>query len=158
MVIKTDSRGLVQWKKTLGGREDDYLWSVLEAADGGIVAAGQTESAGAGDFDAWLVKLEPCENEPPDPPAAPQGMAEARAGEEQAYVCVADVAGDDLVYVRYDWGDGSATGWDGPYFDGDECSASHAWNKPQRYGVRVQFRDIHGGESEWSEALTVTVR
>ncbi len=80
-VLKTDSNGDTVWTRTYGGSERDYGQSIQQTADGGYIAAGYTESFGAGRTDAWLLKLagevQPdvsIEIVPDDPPVTvPQG-------------------------------------------------------------------------------------
>ena len=57
-MIKTDREGLEEWYRTFGGEEDDRAYSVQQTADGGYVIAGDTNSFGAGDYDAYLVKTD----------------------------------------------------------------------------------------------------
>jgi predicted secreted protein len=57
-LIKTDAEGNEQWLKTFGGPKDDVGMSVLQAEDGGYVAAGRTASYGAGGDDIWLLKVD----------------------------------------------------------------------------------------------------
>ena len=49
-VFKTDATGALQWSKKLGGTGSDYLYSLTESEDGGIVASGFTDSKD-GDFE-----------------------------------------------------------------------------------------------------------
>jgi len=56
-LIKTDAEGNEQWSKTFGGPKDDVGMSVLQAEDGGYIAAGRTASYGAGGDDIWLLKV-----------------------------------------------------------------------------------------------------
>lgn len=58
-MIKTDTNGNKLWDKTFGGSSADYANSVQQTTDGGYIFAGYTGSYGAGDYDAWLVKLPP---------------------------------------------------------------------------------------------------
>lgn len=66
-IIKLGNTGNVQWKKCLGGSQDDLLWAVELSDDGGYVVAGQTSSddgdvsgkhsPGIPSSDFWVVKL-----------------------------------------------------------------------------------------------------
>jgi len=44
------------WYETFGGDGNDGFYAVLQAHDGGCIAAGFTTSYGEGSYDAWLVK------------------------------------------------------------------------------------------------------
>jgi hypothetical protein len=57
-LIKTDSNGSEKWNKTFGGGNNDYACSVEELNDGGYIMGGYTESFGAGETDAWLIKTD----------------------------------------------------------------------------------------------------
>jgi Leucine-rich repeat (LRR) protein len=56
-ILKLDSTGAVQWEKTYGGVGDDIAASIQQAADGGYIVAGITESFGPGTSNAWVLKL-----------------------------------------------------------------------------------------------------
>ncbi|MEO0191692.1 MAG: hypothetical protein ABIM46_02790, partial [candidate division WOR-3 bacterium] len=58
-VLKFTSDGDLQWAKTFDGQYHDFAWSVIQCSDGGYAVAGQTESFGAGYFDALILKLSP---------------------------------------------------------------------------------------------------
>ena len=45
MIIKYDSAGNAQWAKTIGGSDWDYIYSVAETSDGGIIAGGYFNSS-----------------------------------------------------------------------------------------------------------------
>ena len=61
-VVKLDSVGDVRWQKTYGGSSADSASSIIATADGGYVVAGNTESFGAGDDDAWVLRLDAAGN------------------------------------------------------------------------------------------------
>jgi len=63
-VVKIDSIGNIQWQKSLGGSEDDYCYSVVQASDGSYLIGGFTLSndgdvtgSHGGPQDYWIVKL-----------------------------------------------------------------------------------------------------
>ncbi len=56
LLTKTNSNGDEIWNMTIGGIGSDYIKSVQQISDGYILT-GVTNSYGAGDYDAWLVKL-----------------------------------------------------------------------------------------------------
>ena len=62
-VVKLTETGLIQWKKTLGGNDYDWAYSVCQTNDGGYLVVGYTQSNNGdvsgnhGDKDAWVVKL-----------------------------------------------------------------------------------------------------
>ena len=58
-LVKTDCYGNEQWNKTVGGYDQDGVKSVIQTSDGGYAIAGWTGSYGAGNLDAWLIKLAP---------------------------------------------------------------------------------------------------
>ena len=57
-LIKTDSKGSMQWNSTFGGSDTDAGYSVQQTTDGGYIIAGTTDSFGAGLEDVYLVKTD----------------------------------------------------------------------------------------------------
>ncbi|MEO8150724.1 MAG: T9SS type A sorting domain-containing protein [Bacteroidia bacterium] len=65
-IVKTDSLGNVQWDNTIGGDEDDYLYSIRQTTDGGYLLCGSSESDISGDKtsfspgepEGWVVKTD----------------------------------------------------------------------------------------------------
>jgi hypothetical protein len=55
-VLRVDGNGDVIWSKTYGGANVDVLTDVLVSGSF-IFAGGSTRSAGAGNWDAWILKL-----------------------------------------------------------------------------------------------------
>ncbi len=67
LIIKYSSSGEVEWAKNIGGSHDDYIYSVAETSDGGVIAggllngmvriqAGKQELKGNGENDALIIK------------------------------------------------------------------------------------------------------
>lgn len=57
-LLRLDRNFNVLWLQTYGGAGDDFFHDVKQTIDGGFIAAGYTNSSGAGNFDAWLVKTD----------------------------------------------------------------------------------------------------
>jgi hypothetical protein len=55
-LIKTDADGDNPWAETFGGGSFDLGKSIREVADGGFIIAGYTDSYGAGNNDAWVIR------------------------------------------------------------------------------------------------------
>ncbi len=64
-VIKLDNAGNIEWQNTIGGDAEDYLYKVLQTADGGYILGGYSSSGISGDKtetnvgtrDFWIIKL-----------------------------------------------------------------------------------------------------
>ena len=57
-LLKLNPQGRKLWERILGGDRTDVLNSIASAPGGGFVLAGYTESKGAGEADAWLLRLD----------------------------------------------------------------------------------------------------
>ncbi len=57
-LLKLNPQGQKLWERILGGDQTDVLNSIASASGGGFVLAGYTESKGAGEADAWLLRLD----------------------------------------------------------------------------------------------------
>jgi hypothetical protein len=56
-VVKLDANGNLQWTKTIGGKDFEYGYSLIQTFDGGYAIAGATYTFGAGGWDVYVVKL-----------------------------------------------------------------------------------------------------
>jgi hypothetical protein len=94
---------------------------------------------------------------PPDKPEKPSGPSTGKILEECSFSSSSiDPDGDDI-YYKFDWDDGTNSGWIGPYESGEVVSASHIWNIKGTYSVKVKAKDINGAESDWSDPLSVSM-
>ena len=65
-IVKTDASGSIQWNKSIGGSDNDYLRSIRQTSDGGYVSGGYSYSKVSGDktqrsrglADYWMVKTD----------------------------------------------------------------------------------------------------
>jgi hypothetical protein len=55
----------------------------------------------------------------------------------------------DDIYYFIDWGDGSTSGWSGPYRSSEEVIQNHTWIKKGTYLVRAKAKDIYDQEGPW---------
>ena len=88
-------------------------------------------------------------NYPPNKPII-EGPLNGEIGEEYEY-CIpsaVDPDGDDI-YVYWDWGDGTSSGWLGPYASDEEICENHIWYEPGDYVIKAKLRDERGAESDW---------
>lgn len=97
------------------------------------------------------------ESQPPDKPARPSGPSSGQIGTEYSYTSSTIDTDGDTVYYFFDWGDGTDSGWLGPYDSGEGVSATHTWTGPGGYEIKVKAKDIDGAQSEWSEPLPVSM-
>jgi gliding motility-associated-like protein len=62
-IVKLDASGAIQWQYSYGGENNEYLYGLEFAPDGGYILAGQTLSKGGdvsgnhGGLDFWVVKI-----------------------------------------------------------------------------------------------------
>ena len=69
-ILKFDNSGNIQWQRTLGGSEDDYLRKIIQTSDNGFLVLGYSSSDISGDktenslggTDYWILKLDEAGN------------------------------------------------------------------------------------------------
>jgi hypothetical protein len=98
-------------------------------------------------------------NLPPAIPNKPSGPTIAYKGIIYDYSTSTTDPDGDNVYYWFKWGDGTNSGWVGPYASGSTGIASHIWNNYGTYNVKVKAKDIYGAElgTLWSNSLAVTI-
>ena len=64
---------------------------------------------------------------------------------------------NDNIYYKFDWGDGSDTGWLGPYESGEICEANHIWTKKASFEIKSRAKDTHELISQWSDSLKINI-
>jgi hypothetical protein len=93
----------------------------------------------------------------PETPQKPTGKITGETGNIYLYSTETTDADGDQVYYLWDWGDGNFSEWLGPFASGARATAQKSWTVKGSYSVRVKAKDIHGGESNWSDPLDVTM-
>ena len=156
ILIKTDGDGRKEWHMTLGGSGSESFYDALQTPDGGYITGGLTTSYGAGSQDAWVLKCTAYENQPPDTPDTPSGQASGKIKQLYFYTTQTEEPDGDELFYLWDWGDGTTSGWIGPYNSGVTCNTSHSWSTKGTYQIQVKAKDPYGGESDWA-TLTVTM-
>lgn len=105
--------------------------------------------------DPTLAVAEKPNSEPPEKPSTPKGPTSGDTGVEYTYTTsTTDPEGDELYYL-FDWGDGSSSGWIGPYYSGETCEAKHTFTSSGQFWIKVKAKDTYGVQGPWSDPLSV---
>lgn len=94
---------------------------------------------------------------PPEKPTRPDGPVSGNPGETQVYSSSSTDPNEDQIYYLFSWGDGTDSGWLGPYDSGQVVEANHVWDKKGNYEVKVKAKDTNGVEGPWSDSLSVNM-
>jgi hypothetical protein len=97
------------------------------------------------------------QSNPPAKPATPSGPPSGNAGTSYTYTSSATDPDGDQVYLMFNWGDNTTSGWVGPYASGATGSASKTWTSQGTYQVKVLAKDTHGKLSVWSDPLPISM-
>jgi len=96
-------------------------------------------------------------SEPPETPIKPNGPEEWPIDIEVIFsTSTIDPEGDSIYYL-FNWGDGTDSGWIGPYPSGQTIEASHIWTELGDYEVKVMAQDIYNSKSDWSEPAIISI-
>jgi Peptidase family C25/Propeptide_C25 len=96
-------------------------------------------------------------NQKPQKPDRPSGQNEGKPNTEYMYTTSTIDADGDSIFYNFSWGDGTYSGWVGPFDSGAEGFARHSWDKKGTFNITVKAKDSKGDESEWSEPLAVVM-
>jgi len=94
---------------------------------------------------------------PPDSPSQPSGLKIVKVNKSYSYKSAATDPDGDKVSLLFDWGDGTWSGWLGPYTSGEKVTARHTWKEKGTYNIRVKAKDVNGTQSEWSKTLVISM-
>jgi len=96
-------------------------------------------------------------NNPPEKPETPSGSISGKINVTYTYTTKTTDPEGDPVYYWFDWGDGTNSGWVGPFDSGITANASHKWSTKNTHTITVKAKDIYNDESNWSDPFTVFI-
>ena len=96
-------------------------------------------------------------SDPPTQPTKPVGKTLAVWNIEYSYSSSSSDPNGDQIFYLFNWGDGTNSGWLGPYSSGQTGIGTHIWTELGIYNITVKARDIYGAGSPLSEPLTVVI-
>ncbi|HVQ00882.1 MAG TPA: C25 family cysteine peptidase [Candidatus Thermoplasmatota archaeon] len=100
----------------------------------------------------------PHPSDAPEQPNKPVGKTMVCWNRIYNYTSSATDPNGDQIYYLFDWGDGTNSGWLGPYNSGQTVTASQIWTILGNFSVTVRARDVWGAGSMPSDSLQVWVR
>ena len=147
-VLRPDVYGDNPYLRLVKERTNDSYYEVLEGTDGTEEIFGQTW---------WYSPIihVTVTGGPPEKPARPSGPIKGEPGVEYTYSTSTTDPDGDKVYYKWNWGDGTFSGWIGPFDSGATATANYTWGEKGTYDIRVKAKDEHDLESDWSDPLTV---
>ena len=97
-------------------------------------------------------------NNAPDKPSEPLGPSNGTVGCTYTYSTYSTDPDGHQVKYGWDWDDDNVVDtWSELAQSGDTISSSNTWEEKGDYQVKVKALDEYGEESEWSDALTVSL-
>lgn len=93
----------------------------------------------------------------PEKPHKPTGPTNGKPGKKYKFTAKASDPDSDQVYLKFNWGDNTNSGWLGPYKSDENISVTHTWSETGSYSIKVKAKDIYDYESEWSDPLNISI-
>jgi hypothetical protein len=84
------------------------------------------------------------------------GPANGNVRKNYEYVFKSIDTDNDEIYYYIDWGDGTNSGWLGPYSSGYELNLQHSWKVNRTYEIKARVKDSNNLLSPWS-AIEVNI-
>lgn len=103
-----------------------------------------------------IISREYWPNIPPQPPIISGNQSGKPGGVYECEIEIFDLD-DDQIYFLFDWGDGTNSGWVGPYKSGEIILLNHTWFNGGLYRLKAKAKDKFGIEGYWSEYFPVIV-
>lgn len=141
--------GAMTFGEMWSGALNNYIYSGMDALDYKTVE----EFQAFGDPTLAIRR----DSQPPNKPAKPSGPINGGIGKKLTYETSATDPETDHVYYMFDWGDGTTSGWFGPFKSGETGSAEHKWSTKGSYNIKAISKDENGVISIWSDSLSVAI-
>ena len=142
--------------ETIGGMTNMALYYLYQYYSGGGSSQYYFEAYNVlGDSSVKIWRNNP--SNPPATPAAPTGTSHGIINTEYTFSSSTTEPDGDQIYYMFSWGDGTNSGWLGPYNSGQTVTASHSWSTVGDYDVKVSAKDIYDVQSGWSDPLTISI-
>jgi len=139
------------------GSEAEWSWDTAGSYTIGLKVV---DDVGQEDTDDATVTItEPGTNNPPEKPTMPSYTNKIRKPLAGLSVDLCTTSTDpdgDQIYYWWDFGDGTDSGWLGPFDSGVEHCTTHEFSQGT-YTVKVKAKDTHDAESEWSDPVSITI-
>ena len=100
---------------------------------------------------AWIQET----NDPPNIPSI-TGETNGKIGIEYEYKFETIDPDENPVWYMVEWGDGTSSGWVGPYNSGQQVTLSHTWFREDTFTIKAKAKDPYNTESDWG-TLDVTM-
>ena len=124
-----------------------YYWRIDAWDNKGYSTTGPT----------WTFETAISTNDPPDKPSRPAGTNSGITRRSYSYSSSTIDPDGDQIFYKFDWDDGTNSGWVGPYNSGETLYLSHVWTTSGSYSIKVKAKDEHGAESVWSYPLPISM-
>ena len=153
-LIAVNPDGTERWRIMLAS-----VWIASAPAIGsdGTVYVGSCNSGLSGS-EGYLHAVGPLD---PDAPFAPviDGPSSGHKEIEYSFTFKSTSPNNKDVYYYIDWGDGTITGWVGPYLSGQIISVNHSWSTKGTFTMKARARDTENLWGPWSEySVSITPR
>jgi hypothetical protein len=147
------------WWTTSGTTSWTTSWDTTTVSDGShtIYASSKDNNGAYSTLASVLVTVKNAGNNPPNKPVKPSGQLRGKIGVSYPYSSSTTDPDGDQLYYWFDWGDGTNSGWVGPFASGIIANANHTWTIKNIYSIKVKAKDTSGAESPWSDPLSVTM-
>ena len=93
----------------------------------------------------------------PSKPQTPVGPSTGVPGINYNFTTMTTTLDKEIIYYKWDFGDGTSSEWLGRYNSGETCEMSHSWKEKGLYRVTVKAKSVEGWESPWSDPLPITM-